>query len=448
MTAIALAESGGNSRSHNPVGEDSKGLWQINAREHPALAQKYDLFDPVQNARAAYEVSRHGTDVSPWTVTHGGNNARYLHFRGDAQAAAVAFGDGRDLGVWTGTAGYRHGLDAGRAGDSEAPGTHVVESDAANPALDRFLEAARDQIGDRYEFGARAKLNDPDPKVFDCAELTRWAAHRAGATIPDGATAQFRFLRARGLVIGVDEAKKTPGALLFDFDRVPGSGGGEDPGAHVAISAGNGRTIEAMNAKRGVVEAEAGSRFTYAALIPGISDGSATPLQGSDMDLAAMSTTAPTGGRDADLDGLTDALERRLGLDPQRADTDGDNLADGVELVTTHTDPHRADTDRDHLSDAFELARGLDPNSPDTDADGRLDGSVDGNRVDTDHDGLDDDLEQALDLDPHLADSDADGFTDGLEVGAHSDPLDAHSTPLQSTAEVLQPIHHDITPAD
>jgi hypothetical protein len=33
MTAIALAESGGETRSsHNPRGEDSYGLWQINAR--------------------------------------------------------------------------------------------------------------------------------------------------------------------------------------------------------------------------------------------------------------------------------------------------------------------------------------------------------------------------------------------------------------------------------
>ena len=40
MTAIALAESGGNSKAHNPVGEDSRGLWQINGRsqlvrQHP-----------------------------------------------------------------------------------------------------------------------------------------------------------------------------------------------------------------------------------------------------------------------------------------------------------------------------------------------------------------------------------------------------------------------------
>src|SRR5688572_13928431 len=73
FTAIALAESGGNSRAHNPVGEDSKGLFQINARAHPGLDRKYDLFDPQQNARAAFEVSLEGSTATPWTVTHGGS---------------------------------------------------------------------------------------------------------------------------------------------------------------------------------------------------------------------------------------------------------------------------------------------------------------------------------------------------------------------------------------
>src|ERR1041384_4504420 len=90
MTAIALAESGGNSRAHNPVGEDSKGLWQINARAHPGLNSKYDLYDPLQNAKAAYEVSRQGEDVSPWPVTHGLGKSRYLRYRDEAEAAAVA----------------------------------------------------------------------------------------------------------------------------------------------------------------------------------------------------------------------------------------------------------------------------------------------------------------------------------------------------------------------
>src|SRR4030095_5533484 len=92
-TAISLAESGGNSRAYNPHGEDSRGLWQINARAHPDLAAKYDLFDPRQNALAAYEVSQHGQDISPWTTTHGGSRAPYIRFKAEVQAAAIAHGD-------------------------------------------------------------------------------------------------------------------------------------------------------------------------------------------------------------------------------------------------------------------------------------------------------------------------------------------------------------------
>ena len=75
MTAIALAESGGNSTAHNTAGEDSRGLWQINVQAHP-WAATMNLFDPLQNAHAAYRVSNNGRNMSPWTVTHGSGSAR------------------------------------------------------------------------------------------------------------------------------------------------------------------------------------------------------------------------------------------------------------------------------------------------------------------------------------------------------------------------------------
>ena len=204
------------------------------------------------------------------------------------------------------------------------------------------------------------------------------------------------------------------------------------------ISTGDGKTVEAANSRVGVVERDAGSRFQYAAVIPGISDGTATPLGGTPAaqptDLAATPAAAAApvllGGEDADADGLTDALERRLGLDPLNADTDGDNLPDGMEVVQMKTDAHQADSDGDRLNDAFELARGLDPTKPDTDGDGHLDGSFAGDQVDADKDGLDDALEIAMGYDPKLADSDQDGFGDALEVKAHSNPLDIRSTPM------------------
>src|SRR5256714_9359907 len=129
MTAIALAEAGGDSRSHATVGEDSRGLWQINAASHPDLAQRFDLYDPAQNAQAAFIASHGGQDVSPWTVTHGGLGARYLRFKDEAQAAAAAYGDGPNHGVWTGTAGYGHPMPAGRGGPGTDP--HTTEGSDA-----------------------------------------------------------------------------------------------------------------------------------------------------------------------------------------------------------------------------------------------------------------------------------------------------------------------------
>lgn len=49
---IMHLESGGNVAAHNPTGEDSRGLFQINLDTAPAFIKKLDLFDPVQNAAA------------------------------------------------------------------------------------------------------------------------------------------------------------------------------------------------------------------------------------------------------------------------------------------------------------------------------------------------------------------------------------------------------------
>jgi cell wall-associated NlpC family hydrolase len=80
------------------------------------------------------------------------------------------------------------------------------------------------------------------------------------------------------MLIPVEQAIHTPGALLFHFASEPQPGAGEPPVAHVAISLGNGKTIEAANPEDGVNEFNAEGRFEYAAIIPGIGTlPSATP---------------------------------------------------------------------------------------------------------------------------------------------------------------------------
>lgn len=78
--------------------------------------------------------------------------------------------------------------------------------------------------------------------------------------------------------------------------------------------------------------------------------------------------------RDADNDGLSNLAELYIyGTDPHRADSDGDGIPDATEIAMS-LNPRSRDTDGDGLSDAHELALGTDPNKFDTDGDGLSDG--------------------------------------------------------------------------
>jgi hypothetical protein len=66
----------------------------------------------------------------------------------------------------------------------------------------------------------------------------------------------------------------------------------------------------------------------------------------------ADSDRTPTGAPDPD--GVADSVERVLGTDPARSDTDGDTLHDGDELAAG-LDPRRSDTNGDDLTDNIEV---------------------------------------------------------------------------------------------
>lgn len=100
---------------------------------------------------------------------------------------------------------------------------------------------------------------------------------------------------------------------------------------------------------------------------------------------------------DSDADGLSDAEELRLGLDPRKADTDEDGYNDKLE----------------HLFRTL----GLDPKTPTT-----LPDCVDPT-VDTDQDGLRDCEEKLLSTDRTLFDSDADGYPDLVEFNTGANPI-------------------------
>ncbi len=77
---------------------------------------------------------------------------------------------------------------------------------------------------------------------------------------------------------------------------------------------------------------------------------------------------------DPDNDGLTNFEEQQAGTDPLLPDTDNDGLNDKFELQQFGTSPLKYDTDEDGLSDGSEYGLGTDPNNPDTDGDGIIDG--------------------------------------------------------------------------
>jgi cell wall-associated NlpC family hydrolase len=152
-------------------------------------------------------------------------------------------------------------------------GTGSSATTTPNLTTQSFLANALAEKGKPYVYGATARVDDPDPKSFDCSELTLWAAARAGVKIPDGATAQYLYIRDHGGTMSVQQALHTPGALLFHFGHEPKDLGDIPADGHVAISLGDGvHTIEARGHAYGTnVFDNAGNRsFNFAGMIPGM----------------------------------------------------------------------------------------------------------------------------------------------------------------------------------
>ena len=155
--------------------------------------------------------------------------------------------------------------------DAQASATGTTAPATAGGAkASQFVSEAMRQAGDPYVWGSSASPSDPDPTAFDCSELTKWAAKRVGIDLPDGSWLQYLKLKEQGALVPVEQALQTPGALLFSFSQEPTAGGGRPSQAHVAISLGDGKTIEARGKKYGVGTFDAANRFEYGAIIPGL----------------------------------------------------------------------------------------------------------------------------------------------------------------------------------
>ena len=108
---------------------------------------------------------------------------------------------------------------------------------------------------------------------FDCSGLVYATARKYGHTLPRHSLDMFQ----RGMIqISVEEALKTPGAILFDFREETVKGGKKKMVKHVGISFGDERrTFEALNKDNPVQAFYRGSslKWTHAGLIPGFQYG-------------------------------------------------------------------------------------------------------------------------------------------------------------------------------
>jgi hypothetical protein len=137
------------------------------------------------------------------------------------------------------------------------------------PTAEQFVSLCVAQADDTYVYGANVDLDDPDPSVFDCAELVEWAVAQLGLRAHldsrwDFSQGQRAAVEQAGLGRSVAAARGIRGALLFNSH-------------HVAVSLGDGtQTIEAKGKDYGVGiftidnPKNGKCRFDAAGLVPGI----------------------------------------------------------------------------------------------------------------------------------------------------------------------------------
>lgn len=109
---------------------------------------------------------------------------------------------------------------------------------ASTPARERMVRWALAQRGKAYAWGG----NGPDG--FDCSGLVQEATRAAGRALPKPSASQWAAVQRAGKTCPVSTAIATRGALLFRI--------GVGTYNHVAISLGNGSTIEALGTGYGV----------------------------------------------------------------------------------------------------------------------------------------------------------------------------------------------------
>lgn len=186
MTAVAMAESSGNTHAYNPSG--AAGIWQI----MPFNQHGGNAMDPVQNAKMAFNVYK-SQGLRAWEAY---TNGSYQKYTNQALQAAAAGGEGA--------------LPPALISNSVGLG---------------ILNTAYGFIGTPYVWGGSS------PAGFDCSGLVQYVYSKYGVNLPRTTYDQVHSGTQ------VSDGNAMPGDLVFYGD----------PGAphHVGIYLGNGMMLDA-----------------------------------------------------------------------------------------------------------------------------------------------------------------------------------------------------------
>src|SRR5579862_5424793 len=143
---------------------------------------------------------------------------------------------------------------------------------------DDIIALGDKHVGEPYLLGAKVPKNDANYKgPWDCAEFVSWLYYQTFNILygcvndngdpggPDSYSSGWaRDAKRLGQIITVEQAKSTPGAAILRF-----AGNGEV--GHIAVSDGNGGTVEAHGRLDGITNSVVdGRRWDMGILVPGV----------------------------------------------------------------------------------------------------------------------------------------------------------------------------------
>lgn len=172
----------------------------------------------------------------------------------------------------------------------------------------QLLSIAYQHIGEKYELGAQVQMNDPNWQgPWDCSEFVTYCVFQVTGKLygygdrESGAYTGFWYDDAvNGIVtkISVNEARQMQGAILLRRKKsiTLEDGTKEEIIGHIAITDGNGRTVEARGRRYGVCEFVVGKD------------------RGWDCGILIPSITYPQSSQLIDLDNTLELRSEREGL--------------------------------------------------------------------------------------------------------------------------------------